>query len=68
MAHGITINMRAIKPPRPDVFVAIEYQYDAKGRRFRVTAPADAATYVNPDKDRTLAGKARRRARRAVSA
>jgi hypothetical protein len=51
--------MRAIKPNPPRLFHQ-SAAYDAKGYRAR----RSGVTYVNPNKDRTLAGKARRLARK----
>lgn len=60
MASGITLQLRYLKRPAPQlVHVAIEY--DAVGNPV-----APGVTYVNSNKDRSLAGKARRRARRAA--
>jgi hypothetical protein len=61
MAHGITLKMRKVRRPAPEI-LAVSTKWDEKGRR----RSGDGTTYVNPHKDRTLAGKARRRARRAA--
>lgn len=66
MAHGITLAMRAIDAP------AIRYIHEhpaaVKTKRGYVK-PAGMTSHVNPEKDRSLAGKARIRARRqAVTA
>lgn len=58
-AHGKTLEMREIREPEPDVFVSIVR--DEKGRP---VAPGQA--YTNPDKDRSLAGKKRAKARKAA--
>lgn len=59
MAHGITLLMRYTKRPEPGVYVSVEY--DAKGRR--ISMPT---TFINPKKDRSLAGKKRIKARKAA--
>ncbi len=67
-AHGITLAMRWIKPPAPRWV-----HRHPKAREVRVgdtvvgyRKPAGMTSYVNPDKDRSLPGKARRRARKAA--
>ena len=61
MASGITLQMRYMKRPEPEV-LHVAATYDAKGRRTR----GDGSTYVNPERDRSLPGKVRRRARKAA--
>lgn len=48
MAYGITLALREIKRPAPEWIV----RYNRRDQK---------TPYVNPDKDRTLAGKARRK-------
>lgn len=59
MASGITLLMRSLRGPAPEVFVSIER--DGKGRQL-----APGVTHTNPDKDRSLAGKERVKARKAA--
>lgn len=61
MAHGITLKMRKARGPRAEI-LHVSATWDEKGRRRR----GEGTTYVNPHKDRTLAGKVRIRARRAA--
>ena len=62
MAHGITLYLRHIRPPAP-VFV---HQHPTVGTgAFARVVPT---TYSGPSRDRSLPGKARRRARKAGSA
>jgi hypothetical protein len=59
MASGITLLLRAIVRPEPDIHVSIIR--DAKGRTLK-----RPLSFVNPDKDRSLAGKKRVKARKAA--
>ena len=60
MAHGIRLELRGIKAPAPE-FVS---QHRVVGHG--PFASRSVLTYVNPNKDRSLNGKARRRARKAA--
>lgn len=64
MAHGVTLQMRAIKHPAPTYLVRYEAELDKNkvGMLVRVGA---WEPYRNPERDRSLPGKARIRARKA---
>ena len=66
MAHGKTLELRAIKRPAPEFVhqsVRVEGAKTSPGLVRRIVLDG---TYVNPDKDRSRPGKARRRARKAA--
>lgn len=65
MAHGITLKMREIKRPEPQVVV--EHQPDGYAKNnggHKVWRRTARTPFVNPDRDRSLSGKARRRDRK----
>lgn len=69
MAHGISLKMRAVKPA-PATFihqhpVAVKRRFTENGPLLFVK-PAGMTTFVNPDRDRSLRGKARRDARKTA--
>jgi hypothetical protein len=66
MAHGKTLVMREIARPEPQHIIEHPKPVKVKGGLF--AKPRGMQTYVNADKDRTLPGKARRRARKAAVA
>lgn len=66
-AHGITLDMRAVKKPESP-YIAIHVASPVKGRRGVSRVVAGFVAHTNPAKDRTLTGKARRRARKAARA
>lgn len=57
MAHGISLKMRGIEAPAPE---SISARIEGEGWLARVLND----TYVGPSRDRSLPGKARRRARK----
>jgi hypothetical protein len=74
---GLTNLMRNIRVPSPEFVVEhtnpagwdrrhVRVKPTGKRRRRAVVLPARNEPYVNPDKDRTLAGKARVRGRRQL--
>jgi hypothetical protein len=71
MAHGKTLDLRAITRPEPQYVVrhqAERKEFRRGGRFFwRIVRVGIWSTHVNPSKDRTLAGKARRNARKAAN-
>jgi len=64
MAHGKTLELREIVRPAPES--VIQHPEPVKGRGGLFTKPRGMETYANEAKDRTLRGKARRRARKAA--
>jgi len=63
MAHGITLAMRAIDAP--GIRYIHEHPAAVKTKRGYMK-PEGMTSHVNPAKDRSLAGKARIRARKAA--
>lgn len=70
MAHGVTLALRWIKRPparwihkHPQAHVVRTATGEVVGYR----KPGGMTSHVNPEKDRSLAGKARIRARRAMA-
>ena len=70
MAHGKTLALREIPRPEPEHLVKFEAEeVEARvGIRkvMRWVKVGEWLPHANPDRDRSLAGKARRRARREV--
>ena len=64
MAHGITLALRRIKRPAPTYLFQNPALVKAKGGGW--AQPRSTRSYVNPEKDRRLAGKDRIRARKAA--
>jgi hypothetical protein len=59
VAHGISLKMRSIQPARP---MSLSAYVEGEGWLARTVA----RTLVGPSRDRSLPGKARRRARKAA--
>jgi hypothetical protein len=68
MAHGITLKMRKIRRPAPDYVVRHEAAQVKQNGRLTFRRVGKWEARVNEEKDRSLPGKARRRARRAARA
>lgn len=66
MAHGITLKLRQITAPEPQHLHTHAAAVKVAGGFYR--KPPGLTPYVNPAKDRSFPGKARRRARQAAQA
>lgn len=70
MAHGISLKQRSIRPSPPEFVhrhpAAVKVAGAGDGILWR--KPAGMTSYRGPSRDRSLPGKARRRARKAARA
>lgn len=68
MAHGISLNQRSIRPAPPEFVHPAAVKVAGAGDSIMWRKPAGMTSYRGPSRDRSLPGKARRRARKAARA